>query len=323
MIAWCDSSERGRPGARRGDSAVSLMRGPAPGARAPARLARSRPGMNTSGDQRAERGRRRRRRRAATCMPLTNACGRRRRAPASRSLCATASPPPSESPRQVGGAVRQAGDGVVHVATVAAGQERAEHRDAQRAAGRARRVVDGRADARLGQRQRAHDRVGGRRHRHAHAEADHAAGERDEAVADVDLELRAISESAGGDEHQPGGDDDLRAEPLGELRRQRAADHEADATGETRSAGLERRVAEHVLQVLGEEEHRARTARRTTSVIAPLAAEKRGLRNRRTSSIGSRRAQLPGQERGRGRRRRAPNAARMRAVGPAARRAPR
>ena len=48
MIAWCEASDRGRPGMRRGDSAVSLMRGRAPraAARGPGGLgSRSRAGI--------------------------------------------------------------------------------------------------------------------------------------------------------------------------------------------------------------------------------------------------------------------------------------
>ena len=60
---------------------------------------------------------------------------------------------------------------VVHPRAVARGQEAAEHGDAERAAELADDVVHGRADAGLGARQGAHDRLGRGRHREAHAQA--------------------------------------------------------------------------------------------------------------------------------------------------------
>ena len=74
--------------------------------------------------------------------------------------------------------------------TVPGGQERTEHRDAERAARHARRVVDRRADAHLGLGQRAHDRVGGRRHRRADAEAHQHQRAGDQAVARGDIGAR-------------------------------------------------------------------------------------------------------------------------------------
>ena len=92
---------------------------------------------------------------------------RRRRAGRRRSRSATASAARERVVRDVARLRGQGADGRVHVSTVAAGQERAEHRDAERAAGDAGGVVDRRADAHLGLGQRAHDRVGGGRHRRA------------------------------------------------------------------------------------------------------------------------------------------------------------
>ncbi len=74
----------------------------------------------------------------------------------------------------------------------------AEDRDAEGAADLAGRVVDGRADAGPLGRQRAHDRVGGGRHRQAHAEADEHEHRGDEPVAAVDARER--------EHEQPDGD---------------------------------------------------------------------------------------------------------------------
>ena len=60
--------------------------------------------------------------------------------------------------------------------------------------------------------------------------------------------------------------------------------------------GLERAVAEHELEVLGEQERRAEQ-RELVSVIVADAAVKRGLRKKRMSSIGAGRVTLPPDER--------------------------
>ena len=101
----------------------------------------------------------------------------------------------------------------------------ADDGDAEGAADLAGGVVHGRADAGLLTGQRAHDRLGGRRHREAHADGhdDHAGQERRVAAVETVMKLR-LSMPAD-TRTQAGGHDGLGAEALDEPGRQRGDDH--------------------------------------------------------------------------------------------------
>ncbi len=200
-------------------------------------------------------------------------------------------------PRRLGGGRGEAGDGVVHAATVAAGQHGPEDRHAERAARGPRRVVDRGADARLGERQRAHDGVGGRRHRVAHAEAEHDQGGGHEPVGAAGV---GEAEQRQADRRRTAGRPATTSfAPIRSVMRADSgpATIRPAAIGQRAETGLERAVAEDALEVLGEEEDRPEQreegqrdgdARGREAAVA----EQRGVEHRRRG------APLPGGERG-------------------------
>ena len=105
-------------------------------------------------------------------------------------------PRASSSPRRPRSAGAElAGEEVGDLRAVDRRHDRADDGDAERATHLPRRVVDGGSDAGLGERQRAHDRVGGRGHHETHAGRHDHQPPRDLPVVGVDLE--AHHEEAG------------------------------------------------------------------------------------------------------------------------------
>ena len=135
--------------------------------------------------------------------------------------------------------------------------QRAEHGHAEGAAELAGGVVHGRADAGLAERHRRHDQRGERRHGQRHAGGqgqDRAVG-----VPDGRVDARAARRARGRRRRSRGRSATTRATPkrfdqLGHLRGER---HHHDGHRQLEQAGLERRVAEHQLEVLRHEEERA------------------------------------------------------------------
>ena len=111
-------------------------------------------------------------------------------------------------------------------------------------------------DPGLVQRERAHDRLGRRRDRQAHARAHQDHRDHHPRVARRHRRRRRHHE-AGGEQQHPGDDDALRAEPLHGLRRQRRHDHQRERERQRAHTGVERGVAEHELQVLRGQEDEA------------------------------------------------------------------
>ena len=142
--------------------------------------------------------------------------------------------------------------------------------DAERAAELARRVVDGGPDVRPLGRERAHDRLGRRSAREAHARAHEQQRDGEPAVAGARGDRRRDGET-GREEQHPRGDDALGAEARDELRGERREHDHRSGVGQDAHAGGRRRVAEDELQVLrrqeeepeeGEEQHHDRAAGR-------------------------------------------------------------
>ena len=141
------------------------------------------------------------------------------------------------------------------------GEDRAERRDAGGDADLAERRVDPRGHARAVRLDDA-DRGGGQRRvdRADAAAGDHEPGEqRGPVVAGLDP---AHQQQSDADEGEAAGDEPAHAVALGELARERRDEEREQRHGEEAQAGLERRVAEHVLhverQVQEHREHRRR-----------------------------------------------------------------
>ena len=196
--------------------------------------------------------------------------------------------------RGVAGAGREALRGAVHAVTVVAGEHGSEDGHAQRAADLTDGVVEGRADARALRGQRAHDRVGRRRHREPDAEAEDRLGAADQGERRV-RRGGGVQRQAAGDDREAAGDDELRAEASAQLGAERTADGEAGGDGERPDAGLERAEAVHALQVLGREEQDAEQAEEGEADRAAGGGEARVAEQTDVEHRG-RGAQLPGGE---------------------------
>ncbi len=142
---------------------------------------------------------------------------------------------------------------VAHLGRVHGGEQAADDRDAERPTELARGVVDRRAHPGLAEGQRAHDRLGGRGHRdrHAHHHQHHRA--QDLEVRRVDLHGRDEADAEARD-HQSEAHDDLGPESAHEARAQRGEDDHGQRGGEERETRLHRRVPQHELEVLRDEE---------------------------------------------------------------------
>ena len=175
---------------------------------------------------------------------------------------------------------------LVGVVVVGGEEHAADDGDAERAAGLAGGVVDRGADAGPARRQRAHDRFGGRRRGEPESDAEE---EPHRAPADErrhDHVGRVQQHRRRGDEQTPG------PPPAWCPTAARTAGRSATttiipmATGMASSPGLERRVPEHELEVLDEQEHRAVERERREREHARRGREPR-VPNTRTSIIGS------------------------------------
>ena len=166
-------------------------------------------------------------------------------------------------------------------------EDAAEHGHAEGAADLTGGVVDGRAHAGLLPRQRAHDRLGGRGHGQAHAAGDRITSRRGRAAS---RRWRRRSERSS--------DRPMVDQPSRRPRRSLVPNRSTTAAraGRGSSSAIAHgaraarrpasgRVAEHELQVLGEEEERAEQGEERQG-DGRLAAVKRGLRKKRQSSIG-------------------------------------
>ena len=136
------------------------------------------------------------------------------------------------------------------------------------------------------ERQRAHDRVGGRRHRQAdaHAERQLRTGDGPEARSPRRRARARPGRRRGwpGRPRRPAWRP-TRAASRADVRR---AGHQPDGERHRPQAGAQRRAAEHDLQVLGHEEHRARRARRRPARSRRSRPRSARRRNKRRSSIG-------------------------------------
>ena len=148
-------------------------------------------------------------------------------------------------------------DRAVHRAAELRRHQAAHHRDAERAAELAGGVVHRRADARLVQRQRPHDRPRRRCGGDAHAQRLHHDSEREPPVARVTLLVSASSAMPSPAMVRPDATTSRWPKRSTSLADCVADTRYASAHGRMRTPGRQRRVAVHELQVLGEEEVRA------------------------------------------------------------------
>ncbi len=156
-------------------------------------------------------------------------------------------------PRSVSGRFARAGPRLRHEPRR---HDRAQHGDAERTAQLPGGVVHGRADAGLAQRDRRHDQRGERRHGDGHAQGQRDDGGVDRPDRAVDLHLREDRQAEGG------GAEAERHDPVGteagdQLRHLRGDRHDHRGHRQLEQTGLERRVAEHQLEVLGDQEEGA------------------------------------------------------------------
>ena len=204
---------------------------------------------------------------------------------AGRSAAAPTAPPRRVAGGLGGAGVDPGGRGVLHPAAVDRGADAAEHRDAERAA---------ELGAGLGEPEATPARSGGaaamtRSVPSVTAGAAPSASSTDPATTAARpdspstrvISARPATASA--------------AAPATTSRRRRGArgagEHrahdEAGGRGQRPEPRLQRRVAQHQLQVLGDEETRCRTPRRAPRCSSPRATLKAGTRNRRRSTSGS------------------------------------
>ena len=139
---------------------------------------------------------------------------------------------------------------------VLAGEQRAEHGDAERAAELAGRVVRRRAHAGPVARHGRHQLGRHRRHRQRHAGGEDAHRDDELRVRRVDVGRAPTPTRPTATSSSPADADPVGAEAGDELRRLRGDRHHHDRDRQQPHGGAERRVAEHALQVLGEQEER-------------------------------------------------------------------
>ena len=206
------------------------------------------------------------------------------------------------------GELERAADGVVGGARVLRSQRRgklvaqsvvverdvdaADHGDAEGASEQAGGVVDGGADAGLGLRHDPHDRFGRGCAVSPTPRRRAASGRRSRGS----WFRCAVETQAKKPASRPG----RRSRPAwcrsdSELGAEHRHDPDGDRDGQQADAGGERRVALEELEVLGDQEAEPDSPKKAM-VTEPLAAVKRRLRNRLTSSIGSACGALPEDE---------------------------
>ena len=152
-------------------------------------------------------------------------------------------------------------EGTDDLRRVGRGEDRTEHRHAQRATELPGGVVDAGGGAPLVVGHRAHDRLGRRRRDRRQPEGQQHHGEDDRPqVGGVLRRVEGRHDEAGSHQQQPRRHDQPRADLERHHGGDRREDRRHDREGQRVHAGRQRRVALHELEVLGDQEDEAEEA---------------------------------------------------------------
>ncbi len=149
----------------------------------------------------------------------------------------------------VGGVLRDPGELLVDRAAIPGGQYGAEQSDTECGTELSRHVVQRGRDALALPRQRAGDRLGGRRHRQAHAESHREHAGQDREIAAVNGDERGHQDQPGGTQQDSGGHRRATADPRGNAWGEARGEHHQQCHRHQREGGTESGPAEDGLEV--------------------------------------------------------------------------